>query len=67
VLKGEIVCELGMPSIPSLFPIPKIQTALDGDGRPSDAAVDRRFDRFALELEWYAEALQLRRARGVPY
>jgi NAD(P)H-dependent FMN reductase len=62
-----MLCELGMPSISSLFPIPKIQTALDAEGRAQDAALDRRFLRFASELEWYGEALRDRRARGVPY
>lgn len=62
-----MLSELGMPSISSLLPIPKIRTALDADGRPSDPAMGRRFDRFASELEWYAEALQARRAGGVPY
>ena len=62
-----MLCELGMPSIPSLFPIPRIQTALDTDGRPTDAATERYFTRFATELEWYAEAFRDRRAKGVPY
>jgi NAD(P)H-dependent FMN reductase len=62
-----MLSELGMPSISSLFPIPRIQAALDSDGRPSDAAMDGRFGRYASELEWYAEALQERRLKGVPY
>jgi NAD(P)H-dependent FMN reductase len=62
-----MLCELGMPSIPSLFPIPKIQAALDGEGRGQEGALDRRFQRFASELEWYAEALRDRRLKGVPY
>jgi NAD(P)H-dependent FMN reductase len=62
-----MLCELGMPSISSLFPIPRIQTAFDSDGRATDRAIEQRFDRFASELEWYAEALQARRAKGVPY
>jgi NAD(P)H-dependent FMN reductase len=62
-----MLCELGMPSIPSLFPIPRIQTALDTDGRPTDAATERYFTRFATELEWYGEAFRDRRAKGVPY
>src|SRR5262245_39784942 len=53
-----MLCELGMPSISSLFPIPKIQIAFDGEGRPSDGVLDRKFDRFALELGWHAEALK---------
>jgi NAD(P)H-dependent FMN reductase len=62
-----MLCELGMPSIPSLFPIPRVQTAIGSDGRATDRAVEQRFERFASELEWYAEALQTRRATGVPY
>lgn len=62
-----MLCELGMPSISSLFPIPRIQTALDGEGLPSEPSLARRFERFALELEWYAEALRDRRRAGVPY
>lgn len=62
-----MLCELGMPSISSLFPIPKIQDALDDEGQARDAATDKRFTRFAGELEWWAEATKLRRASGVPY
>ena len=62
-----MLCELGMPSISSLFPIPKIQTALESDGRAHDPAIDQRFERYATELEWYAEALRPRRLTGVPY
>ena len=45
----------------------RIQTALDAEGRPLDSQVDRRFGRFADELEWYAEALRDRRGKGLPY
>jgi NAD(P)H-dependent FMN reductase len=62
-----LLCEIGMPSISSLFPIPAIQSALDEDGGPRDPAVDRRFARFASELEWYAAALHEARRLGVPY
>jgi NAD(P)H-dependent FMN reductase len=63
-----MLCELGMPSISSLFPVPAVQDAFDDQGYPRDAAtVERRFSRFASEFEWYAEALRDRRARGVPY
>jgi NAD(P)H-dependent FMN reductase len=62
-----MLCELGMPSIPSLFPIPKVRAAFDDEGRALDAAIDRRFVRFAAELEWYAVALREGRAKGVPY
>jgi NAD(P)H-dependent FMN reductase len=62
-----MLCELGMPSISSLFPIPKIQDVFDSEGRPVDPGIDRRFGRFAAELEWYASALRDARAKGVPY
>jgi NAD(P)H-dependent FMN reductase len=62
-----MLCELGMPSISSLFPIPRIQTTLEAEGHPVDLELDRRFNRFAGELEWYAEALRDRRLKGVPY
>ena len=62
-----MLCELGMPSISSLFPIPKIQDAFDEKGSPRDQSIDRRFARFASELEWYAHALADARREGTPY
>jgi NAD(P)H-dependent FMN reductase len=62
-----MLCELGMPSIPSLLPIPRIGMALDEQGRSLDSALERRFGKFASELEWYANALRVGRAGGVPY
>lgn len=62
-----MLCELGMPSIPSLFPIPRIQAALNDDGAALDAALEGRFTRFASELEWYGGALRAGRKAGVPY
>lgn len=61
------LAELGMPSIPSLFPIPRIGTALAEDGTAKDAATGRFLDRFLDEFEWYMRALKRERARGVPY
>ncbi len=59
--------ELGMPSIPSIFPIPKVQDAFDEEGHPQDDAYHRRVARFLDELEWYARALKAARKEGVPY
>ena len=61
------LAELGMPSIPSLFPVPKVQDAFEDDGRAKDPAVERRAQRFLDEFEWYARALQEARAKGTPY
>ena len=62
-----MLCELGTPSIPSLFPIPKVQDAFEEDGTPLDEAYPRRIVRFLDELEWYARALRDARKGGVPY
>jgi NAD(P)H-dependent FMN reductase len=59
--------ELGMPSIPSIFPVPKVQDAFEPDGTPKDEAFRGRVAKFLGELEWYAGALQVARASGVPY
>jgi NAD(P)H-dependent FMN reductase len=62
-----MLCELGMPSIPSLLPVPKVAEAVDDAGTALRESIVRSFERFASELEWYAEALRERRRRGVPY
>jgi hypothetical protein len=62
-----VLCELGMPSISRSFPVSKAGTAFDEDGNVLTPGADRRFDRFASELEWYAEALKRQRdEKGVP-
>jgi NAD(P)H-dependent FMN reductase len=63
-----MLCELGMPSISSTYPIARIGSALGEDGRELTPDAGKRFDRFASELEWYAEALRAHRERaGTPY
>ena len=61
------LAELGMPSIPSLLPVPKVQDAFDEAGTPADPTTERRAQRFLDELEWYARALRAERAGGTPY
>jgi NAD(P)H-dependent FMN reductase len=56
-----MLAELGMSSIPSLLPIPKVQTALDHDGTPLDETLPERARKFLSELEWYARALKAAR------
>lgn len=63
----EMAAEMGMPSISSTLPVPKVQQAFNEEGEASDPAWERRFARFASELEWYAEALKARREKGTPY
>jgi NAD(P)H-dependent FMN reductase len=62
-----MLCELGMPSIPSILPVPSVQDAFDDNGHPRDDAYHRRAARFLDELEWYAHALKAARQAGVPY
>lgn len=62
-----MLCELGMPSISSLFPVPRVEQALNEDGASPDGGLETRFQRFAEELEWHARALAAARAQGVPY
>jgi len=59
--------ELGMPSIPSIFPIPHVQDAFDDSGRARQTSFEQRAGRFLDELEWYAETLRRGRERGTPY
>ena len=61
------LAELGMASIPSLFPVPRVQDAFDEEGRAEDPAWGRRVTRFLDELEWHARALKAERAKGTPY
>ncbi|MCH8135870.1 MAG: NAD(P)H-dependent oxidoreductase [Proteobacteria bacterium] len=60
-----ILAELGTPSIPSAFPISQVQNAFEADGRPLDAAYDKRITKFLDEFEWYANALRQARDQGI--
>ena len=57
-----MLAELGMSSIPSLLPIPKVQNAFDENGKPVDESWRKRADKFLSELEWYASAMKVARA-----
>jgi len=59
----SMLAELGMSSIPSIFPIAAVQDAFQLDGRPNDPAFERRILAFLDELEWYARALKAERER----
>ena len=63
----SMLAEMGMSSIPSILPFPKVHEALDADGRPASERTDKSAGRFLTELEWYANALKAARAQGVPY
>lgn len=58
-----MLAELGMSSIPSLFPVPRVQSAFDEEGRPHDDGWYERAGKFFAELEWYAHALKTAREK----
>jgi len=52
------LAEIGTVSIPSLFPIPKIQDAFDAQGKPANEGLHDYIKTFLSELEWYAYAIK---------
>ena len=62
-----VLGEVGMPSISSILPIPRIESTLDESGQPLDPAYERRIGRFLDEFAWWAEATRQQRAKGTPY
>lgn len=63
----SMLAEMGMSSIPSILPVPKISSAFEEDGTPNDDAYQKRAERFLNEFEWYAVALKTKRKEGKPY
>ncbi len=61
------LAETGMPSIPSLQPIPNIGDALSKDGVALTQALAERSGRFFEEFDWYMRAMKREREKGVPY
>lgn len=61
------LAELGMPSISSTFPVPKVGQAFDENGNDQTGNFDKRIGRFLDEFEWYSNALKEARKKGVPF
>ncbi len=59
--------EVGMPTIPTIFPISKVQEVFDAKGNVLDESYNKRVVKFLKELEWYANAMKAERKKGVPY
>ena len=55
---------LGTPAIQRVFHVPNVQETLAEDGTPLDEKYEKRFGRFAEELEWYMDALKTAREKG---
>ncbi len=62
-----VLSELGMSSIPTIFPVSAVQNAFDYDGNAIDKNYDSRVVRFIEEFEWYLTALKNQRKAGIPY
>jgi NAD(P)H-dependent FMN reductase len=58
-----MLAEMGMSSIPSIFPVPNVEAAFDEDGTPNRADLQERAERFMRELEWYARAMKREREK----
>ena len=62
-----VLAELGMLSISSIQPFPKVQDSLDDEGRPKNELIDPSANRFLDEFEWYLKALKTQRKHGTPF
>lgn len=61
------LAEMGMITIPSIFPTAHVGAAFDDDGTPTDPKTIEYASEFFDEFRWYMEALRERRKSGVPY
>jgi NAD(P)H-dependent FMN reductase len=61
-----LLTEVGMPTIPSLQPIPLIGQALSADGTPLTQSMAEKTGKFFDEFDWYMSALKDARARNDP-
>jgi NAD(P)H-dependent FMN reductase len=62
-----LLTEAGMPTIPSLQPIPSIESALSKDGVALTQELAEKSGKFFDEFDWYMRAMKAERAKGVPY
>ncbi|MGA9875952.1 MAG: NAD(P)H-dependent oxidoreductase [Solirubrobacteraceae bacterium] len=62
-----MLAETGMPSIPSLQPIPSIGQSLSEDGVALTQQLAERSAKFFDEFDWYMRAMKVEREKGVPY
>lgn len=62
----SLLGELGMVSIPTMFPISAVHKSFDDEGKALDENYNRRVEKFLVELEWYANALKEARDKGIP-
>jgi len=59
--------ELGMITIPSSLPIPKVHLVFDKRNNPLDQSYQRRANKLLDEFSWYCTALKKQKKLGTPY
>ncbi len=59
--------EIGLPTIPSLQPIPSIASSLSADGVALTQDLAEKSGKFFDEFDWYLKAFKAGRAESVPY
>lgn len=59
--------EVGLPTIPSLQPIPSIGSSLSADGVALTQDLAEKSGKFFDEFDWYMKAMKMEREKGVPY
>ncbi len=62
-----VLAELGMSSIPTIFPVSAVQDSFDETGKALNEFYNKRVQRFIDEFKWYLFAYKKQRAIGVPY
>lgn len=62
-----MLAELGMPSIPSIQPIPAAGESLTKDGIALTQQLAERTGKFFDEFDWYMRAFKAERAKGTAY
>jgi NAD(P)H-dependent FMN reductase len=58
--------EVGMPTIPSLQPIPSVGSSLSEDGIALTQELAEKSGKFFDEFDWYMRAMKAERAKGMP-
>lgn len=56
-----VTAELGMPSIPTTFPVPTVGKNFDEEGNTDNEHIVKGFDKFITEFLWYIDALKTKR------
>ena len=59
--------EVGLPTIPSLQPIPLIGTSVSAEGVALTQDLAEKSGKFFDEFDWYMKAMKAGREKGVPY